>query len=153
MILTDYYKLERLPECKSKSRFDCLTSSQSYPEFEALRNKKGELFLYFADVPIHFKADVKRKADKILSNRLGKSVSSVFVPNITLLFGFGDMKNTSDALLMLFNEEYTKIEVFVARGQRNNRLSLYNLLSDGELLVEIEYLRKKAVTISVTMNT
>lgn len=153
MIITDYYNLQRLPDTKSKTRFDVLTSTGSYPEFENLRNKKGELFFYFVDVPDKFKADVRRKADKSLTSRLGKNVSSIFIPNVTLSFGFGDVQHTSDALLLVFNADYTQIEIFICRGQRNNRNALYNLLTDGELSGEIEAIRKRAVTISVTNTT
>jgi len=148
-ILTDYYKLERLPETKSKTRLDCTASTQSYNELEMLRNKKHELFMYFGDVPENFKADVKRKADKALTKT--KNISSVFVPNVSLPFAFGDIINTPDALLMVYNTDYTIIEIFIARGQRNNRLALYNLLTDGELNEEIEILRGRAVTEKVTI--
>ena len=47
MILTDYYTFRHLPESKSKMRFDCVASTQSYPEFEGLRNKFGSLFVYY----------------------------------------------------------------------------------------------------------
>jgi hypothetical protein len=148
MILTDYYKLERLPETRSKTRFDCTTSTQHYNDFEVLRNKKHELFMYYGDVPENFKGSVKRKADKALTKT--KNISSVFVPNINRLYAFGDIINTSDALLMVFNENYTKIEIFIARGQLNNVKGLYNLLTDGELNEEIEILKSRAVTETVT---
>lgn len=144
MILTDYYKFERLPETKSKTRVDCTASTQSYSEFEMLRNKQRELFMYFGDVPENFKADVKRKADKALTKT--KNISSVYVPNVSLPFAFGDIVNTPDALLMVFNVDYTVIEIYIARGQRNNRLSLYNLLTDGELNEELEILKKRVIT-------
>jgi hypothetical protein len=144
MILTDYYKLERLPETKSKTRLDCTASSQSYPEFEAMRNKLHELFMYFGDVPENFKADVKRRADKALTK--GKNISSVFIPNIAVPFGFGDIINTNDALLFVFNTDFSQIELFVARGQRNNSRALYYLLTDGELNDEMEILRKQSGT-------
>ncbi len=46
MILTDYYRFEKRPGQNSKMRMDCTASTQSYNPFEALRNKKGELFVY-----------------------------------------------------------------------------------------------------------
>ncbi len=143
MILSDYYKFEHLPECKSQTRFDCSTSTKSNPDFEALRNKHGLLFLYYGDVPDNFKASSKRKADKVLTKT--KSISSVFVPDITKPFAFGDVRNTKDALLFIFNTDYTAFELYVARGQRNNRAALYNLLADGELADEIAVLKQRAM--------
>ena len=140
MILTDYYKAEKLPESKSKLRYDVTASTGNYEPFEALRNQKNELFFYYGDVPDRFNGHVKRQAEKCISK--GKNISSVFVPDLTLLFAYGDARGTSDAILIIFNDNNTTIEIFVARGQRNNKRSLYFLLCDGELNSEIEIIRK-----------
>jgi hypothetical protein len=151
MILTDYYRFEKLPDQKSKLRIDCTTSTKSYPEFEMLRNKTRQLFVYFGDVPDRFGGNVHRKADKAITKV--QNISSVYVPDVTRLAAFGDIRGTTDALLILFNDNYTRFDLFIARGQKNNVRQLYNLLIDGELLEEIEYLKKQAVTDLVTMFT
>lgn len=148
MILTDHYKFCHLPESKSKMRIDCTASTKNYPEFETLRNKKGELFFYFGDVPDGFKGNIRTKADKAITKT--KSISSVFIPDITQLYGFGDVAGSLDALLFIFNSDYTIIEIYIARGQKNNVRQLYNLLTDGELNREIEQIKKEAVTDLVT---
>jgi hypothetical protein len=148
MILTDYYKMAKLPEVKSKLRIDCTASTKSYPEFETMRNKKEALFFFFGDVPDSFSGNAKRKADKALTKT--KSISSIYVPDIQKKYAFGDMVGTLDALLFIFNNDYSEIEIFIARGQKNNVRQLYNLFSDGELNNEIEQLRKTAVTDLVT---
>jgi len=150
MILTDYYKFERLPDCKSKTRMDCTASTQHYNEFEAMRNKREELFIYFGNVPDQFKTDIKRKADKAITSSKGKNISSIFIPDVTLPFAYGDVKNTFDCILIINNPDYTELEIFVARGQKNNRINLWQMLSDGELDNEISELKKAAVTESVT---
>jgi hypothetical protein len=143
MILTDYYKAEKLPESKSKLRYDVTQSTGNYEPFETIMsNKKGEQFFYYGDVPATFNGHVKRQAEKCITK--GKNISSVFVPDVTLLFAYGDVNGTLDAILISFNDTYTIIEIFVARGQRNNKKSLYQLLCDGELQNEIEILRKNA---------
>lgn len=143
-ILTDYYRMQHLPGTKSKSRMDCTLSTKSYPDMETLRNKAGKLFFYFHDVPEHFNANVKRKADKAITKT--KNISSVFVPDVNLLFGYGNIKATQDAILFVFNRDYTQMDVFIARGQKNNQIALYNLLADGELDEEMEELKKQAQT-------
>lgn len=150
MILTDYYKFEKLPDSKSKWRLDCTASTGNYNDFEALRNKRGELFIYFTDVPDSFIVDVKRKADKAITK--GKNISSVFVPDVTLPYAYGDVKGTTDAILIVFNSDYTTLEIFVARGQKPNRINIWQILSGGELNNEISKLRSAAVTESVTKN-
>jgi len=144
MILTDYYKFVHLPDCKSPTRMDCTASTQNYPEFENLRNKRMELFIHFGNVPDNFIVDVKRKADKAITK--GKNISSVFIPDVTLPFAFGDVKGTTDAILIVFNVDYTTLEIFVARGQKNNRLNLWQMLSGGEFDSEISKLKMAAVT-------
>ena len=151
MILTDYYKFERLPDCKSKTRLDCTASTQNYNEFEEMRNKHGKLFIYFGNVPDQFNANIKRKADKAITSSKGKNISSIYVPDITLPFAYGDIKSTLDGILIINNPDYTELEIFVARGQKNNRANLCQMLSDGELDNEISALRTAAVTESVTL--
>jgi hypothetical protein len=144
MILTDYYKFEKLPEQKSKLRIDCTASSNSYPEFEALRNKEGNLFVYFGDVPDRFAGNIHRKADKAITKV--NNISSVFVPDVKRLIGFGDVRGTQDALLIAFNATYTDIDVYVARGQKNNVRQLFNLFADNELEKEMLELKLMVTT-------
>jgi hypothetical protein len=142
MILTDYYKGEHLPEA-AKTRYDVTCSSGSYEHFETkLKTKKGGLSFYFGDVPGHFRFSGKDRPDKCITKK--DNISSVFVPDVTLPFAYGDINNTSDAIILIFSNDWQVIEIFISRGQRNNRRNLYTLLSDGELDHEIENLREKA---------
>lgn len=150
MILTDYYKFEKLPNQKSKIRIDCTASTRSYPPLETMRNKEGDLFVYIGGND-YIKASGQRKADLALSKT--KHISSIYNPNLDLPYWFGDMKNTADAFLFVHNkpkfingaiQEGAIIELFVARGQRNNRNQLYNILCDGELEEEMAELRQKS---------
>lgn len=169
MILTDYYKFERIAT-KSKQRMDCTASTESYPEFEDKRatRETGEtekrdatllesLVIYFGDVPEAFGGSVHRKADKSITIK-GKNLSSVYVPDPSTNFGYGDVRGTADAILLVFDgvqvvngviQSRGIIEVFVARGKSKDRIPLYNLLTDGELDEEMNQLRA-AVTKSVT---
>lgn len=142
MRLTDYYLMQKLPDQKSKLRFDCTASTGKFPELEALRNKKGSLFMYYGDVPESFGHRGPRRATKALTNQ--KNISSIFVSDVTKLLAYGDVRGTQDGLLLIFNDDYTQIELFVARGQKKNIVQLYNLLADGELQQEIEELRQRA---------
>ena len=163
-ILTDYYCFERIAT-KSKSRMDCTASTKSYPEFEEKRSTKankatekrdatniGDLVVYYTDVPENFGGSVHRKADKSIIIK-GNNLSSVYVPDPSNNYGFGDVKGTADALLFVFDgveivngtiSEGAAIEVFVARGKSKDRVPLYNLLTDGELDEEMSELRARA---------
>lgn len=159
MILTDYYRFEKLPNQKSKLRIDCTASTGSYDPLEALRNKAGELFLYIGD-NTYTQAGKAQKADLSLSRT--NHVSSIYNPDMNLPFWYGDMKGTSDAFLFVHHDAVfvdggiqagAVIELFVARGQRNNRSQLYNALSDGELDEEIDDLRNRASDKEKSKNT
>ena len=142
MILTDYYKGENLPESK-KTRYDVTASTRSYEYFETkLKTRTGSLAFYFGDIPDRWHFSSKDKPDKAITK--GDNISSIFVPDVTLPFAFGDIKGTLDAILLVFSDSWQMIEIFIARGQKNNRRNLYSLLCDGELENEIESLRKKA---------
>lgn len=165
MILTDYYLFERVAT-KSKTRLDCVASTGSYPEFEDKRATKptkgsekrdatnvGDLTIYFSDVPEAFGGNVHRKADKSITIK-GKNLSSVYVPDITNNFAYGDVRGTTDALLFVFDDfkvvngsipTGSAIEIFVARGKSKDRVPLYNLLTDGELDEEMSELRARAL--------
>lgn len=164
MILTDYYKFERVAS-KAKSRMDCTTSTHSYPEFEyrtATRANKatekrdatdvGDIIIYYNDVPTQFGGNVHRKADKSISIK-GKNLSSVYVPDVAKNIAYGDFRGTTDALLFVFHnlnvvngviQKGSVIEVFVARGKSKDRVPLFEMLSDGELDDEMNELRGKA---------
>lgn len=164
-ILTDYYCFQRVAT-KSKTRLDCMTSTGSYPEFEekkATRTTKatekrdatneGDLVIYFGDVPEQFGEKAQRKADKSITMK-GKNLSSVYVPDPSNNFAYGDVKGTADALLFVFDklavidgtiQAGATIEVFIARGKSKDRVPLYNLLADGGLDDEMNELRTKAM--------
>jgi hypothetical protein len=140
MILDSLYILSK--QGIAKTRFDVNLCTGDYEVFEMMRNPKGKLFFYYTDVPDNFRANIKRRTDKSITNRSGRNVSSVFVPDLTLPFAYGDVKGTNDAILFLFNDEQAVIELFIAKGKRNNRVGLFQLLMDGQLQNEMEALRK-----------
>lgn len=145
MKLTDYYKMAKLPDCKSKLRFDCVASTGGYDPFEerAQRCRQKRFKFYLTKTPDTFTADAKRKADMVITDTI--NLSSVYTPDLDHpLMGYGDMVNTNDALLFLFSEDYKQIEVFVARGLKNHPIGLFNVFVDGEFADEIEQLRQQA---------
>jgi len=154
MILTDYYKAEKLTE--SVSRYDVTASTGEYDFFESLLiNKRvfniGGLSVNLVPRPERWAGG---KTDMALT-KANHSISSVKRPNIESNCGYGDVAGTKDAFLILFNPDYKEagipfIEIFIARGLRNDTNSLWDLYNDGELNHEIAYLRSKAVTKNVT---
>jgi hypothetical protein len=142
MILTDYYKFEHLAGCKSPTRRDCTASTQTYPDFECLRNKRDELFVHFGDVPHRFGGDVHRKADKAITKT--KNISSVYFPDVNINAAFGDVKGTDDCILILTTPDHSTLEIFVARGYKKHRLNVWQNFIAGEYDFEVEKLRKSA---------
>jgi hypothetical protein len=164
MILTDYYLFKKTAT-KSKTRLDCIASTHSYPEFEDRAakvdqretdkrdaTKKGDILIYYGDVPKNFKGDVHRKAGKSISIK-SKNLSSVYVPDVNKAFAYGDFRGTTDALLIMFHDftvvngviqQGATLEIFVARGKSKDRVPLFELFADGGLDDEVEYLRSHA---------
>lgn len=151
MIFTDYYRFEKKPGQSSKMRMDCTASTQSYNPFEALRNKRGELFVYVGD-NTYTEAGERGKSDLALSR--GDHITSLNATNLQQPFWYGDFHRTPDALLMVHSgfEHYVDgrvadgsiIEIFIARGYRANRLNLFVEFTDGAFNDEMEILRKRA---------
>lgn len=142
MILTDYYRFKKSLNSPGGYRIDCIASTQSYPEFEKLRNDVGRLFMYLDEAQGLYNTKFKKKPDKILFHT--RNISEVFMPDITRLLAFGNVLETVDAILMQCDNESDIVEIMIARGQKNNQLQLYHLFSDEVLAKEIEELRKQA---------
>lgn len=145
MKLTDYYKMVKLPTCKSKLRFDCVASTGGYEPFEerAQRGRDRRFKFYYGGTPDTFTANAQRKADRVITDTT--SISSVYTPDLdNPLLGYGDAVGTGDALLFLFSDDYRQIEIFVARGLKNHVKGLFALFDDGELADEMECLRQQA---------
>ncbi len=154
MIFTDYYKGQKLTD--AKSRFDVTTSTGEYDFFESfLINKRGfnvgGLSFNCVSRPNRWKG---KKTDLAITKG-SSNITSIKRPDIENNFAFGDIKGTNDGCIIVFNPDFKEggintIEIFIARGMRNDTNSLWNLFCDGELDHEIERLRAKAVTKTVT---
>lgn len=151
MILTDYYKLQRLSQFANNKtpRFDCVGSTQSYELFEQIADssKVKRFFCYYSpngDGAIT--ANRKRMADMRIFNR--GNISSVYVPDLEFNhIAFGDVKNTNDALTFIFSDEGNTMELFIARGYKNNNYAIYDQVKEGELDHELNCLRANAIPI------
>lgn len=154
MIFTDYYKGEKLTD--AKSRFDITTTTGEYDFFESLLiNKRGfninGLSFNCVSRPVRWKG---KKTDLALIKG-SNNITSLKRPDIEKNIAFGDIKGSNDGCIIVFNPDFKEvgiftIEIFIARGLRNDTNSLLNLFTDGELNYEVEALRKKAVTKYVT---
>jgi len=164
MILTDYYRFEK-KALKSKTRLDCVASTDEYDELEELcaehdfkgspsRDpiREGDLIIYLGDIPETFGGDVHRKADKCITAK-GRNISSIYVPDVESNLAYGDFRGTEDAVLFRFKnfavkdgriQEGSVLEMFIARGKSKDRVALYNLFADGCLDEEIEWLIERA---------
>ena len=147
MILTDYYKAEKLTV--AQCRYDITISTNSYELFENLLiNKRkfnvGGLSFNYVDRPATFNGNQNRLAEKAITKG-NCNVSSVYVPNVeNHLIAYGDINNTNDALILVFSQDYSTIEVFIARGYKNDCMALYQQFIANEFEHEIEVLKAKS---------
>lgn len=143
--ITDYYKYKKPVNSKSKTRFELVESTKSYEVFENSKDKKGVQRIYLLDETENIKADKKRKPQKIISDFSGNHLSGVFIPNLNnICYGFGDIRNTNDFFLVLFNTDFTELEIFVCRNKLHNKQIIFSLFSDNEI-DEVEFFRNKKV--------
>lgn len=147
MIFTDYYKAQKLTP--AESRYDVVLSTQSYEHFENLLiNKRkfnvGGLSFNYVDRPASFNGNSNRLTEKAITKG-NSNISSVYVPSIfNHLFAYGDINTTNDALILVFSQDYTSIEIFIARGYKNDSMDLFQQFVANEFEHEIELLRAKS---------
>lgn len=154
MILTDYYKGEKLTD--RKTVFDITASTGEYDYFETLLRvkrgiNKGGLSFNFGETPEKFK---KSKTD--LSITKGVNITKVKRADIETNIAYGDIYNTNDACIILFNTDFKEagintVEIFIARGCKNDAISIINRFELEDLNHEVEALKKRAVTKNVTI--
>ena len=154
MLLTDLYIAKKNP--LRKNRFEIETSTGEYDFFEDfLINRRG---LNIGSLSINLVQRPGRWAGRKFDYALTKgssNITSIKRPDPKSNIGFGDIKSTNDACIIIFNTDFqTKdihtIEIVIARGLKNDVSSLWNIFTDGDFDNEVEALRKKAVTKSVT---
>lgn len=154
MILTDYYKGEKLTD--AKSRYDITASSGEYDFFESLLvNKRGFNIGGHSFNCVSRPDRWKKKNASLAICKGSTNITSLIRPNLNLHFAFGDINGTKDAAIIGYNPDHKErgiktIEIFIARGLRNDTNSLWDLLLDHELNDEMEILKSKAVTKKVT---
>jgi hypothetical protein len=154
MILTDYLMGKKLTE--AKSRYEIVSSSESYDFLETLLINKRGFNVGGTSFNCVSRPDRWKKKNASLAICKGShNITSLIRPDINLPYAIGDINGTKDASIFVFNPDHREtgiktIEVFIARGLKNDINSLWNLLIDGELSPEMEILRNKSVTFSVT---
>jgi hypothetical protein len=141
MILDSYYSFIKIEG--KKTRYDVEASTKDYEPFESLKKPTGELSLFLCDLPAHFKGEAHRRADKCLTAK-GRNVSSIYIRDLVNFTGYGDVRGTTDAFIIVFSPDQQRFEVFMAKGKKNHSNALYNAFTDGELNSEMEALRLKA---------
>lgn len=162
MILTDYYKFAKVAN-KSATRLDCVASTKSYPYFEDKRSSKstsatakrdaiqaGDLVIYTQDRP-----SIYRQTDKLAEKMIaikGKHITSIYTPNPFNCIGYGDIKDTADAVIFVMDmqiingkiQNLSSLEMFIARGQAKNKKGVYTAYFNGALSEEIRLLKEGA---------
>lgn len=163
MIATDYYLFRRLPETKSKLKFQLIGSTKSYEPLEALRATKkfkesatrdgieiGDLFVYIGKGEDVVK---EKKADRVPEWSMTKTdnITGIFIPDPNKPLGYGDMIDTRDLFLFKLHNWRTlgdifvdgaTLEVFVIRNGLNQRVAIYDMFIDGQLDDDIAMLRQ-----------
>lgn len=147
MIFTDYYKGQRMTD--AESRYDITKSTESYELFETLLiNKRkfnvGGLSFNYVHRPSNFGGNNERKGEKAITKG-NSNISTVFCPALPNHdYGYGDINGTQDALILIFRDEYQTLEIFVARGYKNDVQNLFSECLAGSFDRELNILRHQS---------
>lgn len=157
-----YYKLEKLAQHAS-TRTDCIASTKDYMPFETRRATKpnrqtakrdatsfGQLVIYYGTRPERYSKGT-HIADRSLTIK-GKNLSSVYMPDPTEGIGYGDVKDTSDALVVRFSAQPvnnalpygTIMELFIFEGAAMDRQQVFEAFKAGKLNAEITAAQQRA---------
>lgn len=158
MLLSDYYMAEKLKEHKAKYRFDIIKSTMEYDPFQLqlVNKRKPNLEGWSINfVPRPSKWGGEESPDRALTKG-SQNISSIIFPEPGLPFGYGDVKGTDDALLLILNNDFlskgiNSFEILIARGHKHNKKNLWFELVDGELDHEILKLKESSVEIQFTL--
>ena len=146
-IFTDCYIGQLLTD--AKSRYDMINSTGGYPFFEMLLINKlkfnvGGLSFNYTPRPAKFKGNEKRLTEMIIGKG-SSSISSLYIPNLQKNYiAYGDVKTTNDAMIVFFDEDKKTIELFIARGLKNDKQQLYTDVCAGYYDEELEAIRQSA---------
>jgi hypothetical protein len=148
MILSDYYRLEILPENAGKKsmRYDTTASTGRYTKFEEMAQKSrvNRFFVNYVKIPDTFSSRAASKAERAFT-KSSCNISSVFIPNVNYpQVGYGDIKGSTDAVVFVFSADYKQVEFFIARGYKFKQKALYSLFVTRQLDYEIKQLREAA---------
>ena len=154
MILTDYYRGEKITD--AKCRYDIVACYGEYDLFESVLINKNRFNIGGHSFNLVTRPDRWKSKNASLAICKGShNITSLIRPDLSLNYAFGDINHTKDACIIAFNQHFKEvginaIDIFIARGLKHDVNSLWDLLIDGELNQEMELLRKKAVTKNVT---
>ncbi len=134
-----YFKFEK--DLSKKSKYNLINYSEDYlPIF--LPDKKGNIIIYYYMNKNNVGKEM-RKPLYAITMKGNFYLSGVFMPDFEFPnIGYGDVNGTEDALI--FIKKNNIIELFIAKGKKNQVSFLYQLITNGELEKEMENLRAKA---------
>lgn len=147
MIFTDYYIGEKITD--SEFRYDITKSTESYELFENLLiNKRkfnvGGLSFNYVQRPSNFGGTTERVGEKAITKG-NSNISTVYCPSLpNHEYGYGDINGTQDALILIFKGKYHSIEIFVARGYKNDVQNLFSECIAGSFDKELNKLRNQS---------
>jgi hypothetical protein len=142
-LLDCYYRFESSTVSKARTRRDLVRRAGEYEPLHRA-NSSGTVCLYLSDAS-SIKSQNRRKPQQRISDPKSNHISAVYRPEPSApCLGYGDVRGTHDALLFVFSDDTTIMEVFIAKGKSTVVQNLFDLLHDGELAQEIERLRRMA---------
>jgi len=138
MQLIDSYSLYK-HDTSTKTKYLLKSFSGVYDPLHRPSKRINEVPLYITSVPNSIKSNARRKPNQTLSGTGSTYISGIFNPDLNSPeIGYGDIRGTEDALLIITKESQAEILVF--KGKKSVAYQLYTILLDPDidLLEELE---------------
>lgn len=141
--LTSVYVLEA-GHAKSANRYTTIKSTGDYEPLERLSNSKCPVpWLYVTNIPDRWSGEAHKRPCTLNTGKA--NISGLTFPNVVKYpsVAYGDIQGTEDAVLVVFSECRTRINVLVFAGCRLVASELWRSYISGELIEEMDMMRPR----------
>jgi hypothetical protein len=128
----------------TKTKYCETYSTGNYSRLEILRNKNNILTVYLVSNDY----TNARKISELKLTAKGLHISRVIQCKANSKIAYGDVRNTNDLLIFIFNEDKTEFELLIVKGKKYECNLYLNMLFDGVLKDEINILRQSGENLS-----
>lgn len=145
MILTALYHVEQLRQSGKTRRLDCTSKAGTCALFDniAASSKTGAFWCYL--MQRHENFTPRAKANPLLTfNDARRTITSLWPLHGFQHYFYGDVRETNDALLAVFNDGFTACDIYIVAGGKMTKAQLCQELANGRFADDVARLKREA---------